>query len=82
MARRRRHCRDWRGDELATLLRSARQQATLCRDGALVAGARDHDANQAVMAAAPKMHSDLLQTKHAADQTPREAAGSLRAFGG
>lgn len=49
------------------LMRSARQLAKLCRDGAaLVTEARDHHADPAVMAAARKMHSDVLRTKHAA----------------
>jgi hypothetical protein len=57
-----------RHDELAVLLRSARQLAKLCRDGAaLLAEAREHQADPAVMAAARKMASTLLRTKHEAE---------------
>jgi len=57
-----------RRDELAVLLRSARQLAKLCRDGAaLVAEARDADAPRVVMAATRQMHSNLQRTKHAAE---------------
>ena len=49
-------------------MRSARRLARLCRDGAaLVAEARDHEVGDAVMAGVRKMHSDLLRTKHAAE---------------
>jgi len=57
-----------RHDELTVLMRSARELAKLCRDGAaLVAEAREHHADPAVMAAARKMASDLQRTKHAAE---------------
>jgi hypothetical protein len=55
-----------RHDELSVLMRTARQLAKLCRDGAaLVAEARDRSAPEQVMAAARSMHSELLSTKHA-----------------
>lgn len=48
----------------AVLRRSARELARLCRDGAaLVAEARAHHADAAVMAAARKMASDLQRTE-------------------
>ncbi|HYT79832.1 MAG TPA: hypothetical protein VEQ37_11355 [Actinomycetota bacterium] len=55
-------------DDLSVLLKSARRLAKLCRDGAaLVVEARDHDANPTVMAAARRLHSELLRTKHAVE---------------
>jgi hypothetical protein len=54
--------------ELSVLLRTARQLAKLCEQGAtLVAEARAHRAAPAVMAAARRMHSETLRTKHAAE---------------
>ena len=50
------------------LMRSARTPAKLCRDGAaLVAEARDHDPPPTVMPRPGKMASDLLRTKHEAE---------------
>ena len=55
-----------RRDELTVLLRSARELAKLCQQGAdLVAEARGHHADSAVMAAARMMASDLQRGKHA-----------------
>jgi hypothetical protein len=57
-----------RHSDLAALLRTAGQLAKLCEQGAaLVAEARDHDADPPVMAMARKMASDLQRTKHAAE---------------
>jgi hypothetical protein len=57
-----------RHGDLEVLLRTAGQLTKLCQQGAaLVAEARDHHADAAIMAAARKMASDLLRTKHAAE---------------
>jgi uncharacterized protein YbjT (DUF2867 family) len=57
-----------RQDELSTLLQAARQLAKLCEQGAALATeARDHRADAVVMMAARKMSSELLRTKHAAE---------------
>jgi hypothetical protein len=57
-----------RRDELTVLLRSARELAKLWQQGAaLVAEAREHHADQAVMAAARQMASDVQRSKHAAE---------------
>ena len=52
--------------EPRTLVRTARQLAKLCQDGAaLVPDARERRAPESVMAAARSMHSQLLRTKQA-----------------
>jgi hypothetical protein len=57
-----------RQDELTVLLRTARRLSDLCAQGAAhEAEARDHYADAAIMAAARRMHSETLRTKHAAE---------------
>jgi hypothetical protein len=55
-------------DELTALLRTTRQLAKLCEQGAsMVQEARVRQADSVVMAAARQMHSELLSTKHAVE---------------
>jgi len=57
-----------RRDELTVLLRSASQLAKLCEQGAaLVKEARHRQVDGVVLGAARRMHSELLRTKHAAE---------------